>query len=294
MEQVVGFTMRHAEDVGWLSMSADYAARGAGRVMQFTGIPFMDNRMRAFAQIAKEAHLHDLIRAWKSGNSGAARTLVKEGFDLGARNLAQEARYVSVEFANRVNLKYDVLYSPLFTATPWGSFMRGLQMFNINMTRRLFDEFLLAPLTAARQRNLFEFLHGVTKSLKFMGFTGAVGSLETITLDALLARKRDRTTLSFLAEAWATAGTFGLFEGMVRGMFDRYGRLVHGGDVPATTARLWEELVTGFWQGVGIGTAAELPVEMLDPNRRWRRVPILGPLLYELARQGQLPGTVAR
>lgn len=230
--------------------------RVAAPVVHYTGIEAVDNLARGFAYWARKSELDRLLKAAKAGNLGAERRLIKAGVNLQAPSLSDEIKMVSKEFADKFNLRSDVLSSPALLSQPEYQMMRGLQMFAVNMTKLLYKEIIHPTI---RPESFNAFLEQMLKNARLAGYGTLVGVVVNRTENFIKGREQPQNIAAELAGALAALGALGVWDRALNGLVDKNGNLLPLEEWPLNLLKQSEKIVTSFGTGAGPSIIAGMP-----------------------------------
>ena len=254
--ELTGILFREIEDSMKVGRLADWvSAKVAPIAVKGTGVSAVDNFARGFSYLGRKSELTRLLEAHLAGNAGATRRLIKAGFDrdllvadgAARESLMQEVKYLSKEFADKYNLRSDVLSSPAYLSEPSLQVMRGLNMFAVNMTKLFYKEFI-RPGTVKNMEGLLDY---VTMLSRAAGYGTVVGILVNRFRNALYGRPQPQ---DFWAEgfgALGAIGALGVFDRMLDIFTDRDGNFVGWENLPVRAAAAAGKMLVSLSGGAG-------------------------------------------
>lgn len=117
----------------------------ASKTVKFSGIEAMDKFPRVVAFHAAESELKNAQLAAVRGNRRAQRTLTEA--HLTPTSTATEVAEAAANISKKYNLSTRFSDLPYVLQTPLGSFARGLNTFNVQMSRLLWKDFVRPAMT---------------------------------------------------------------------------------------------------------------------------------------------------
>lgn len=255
---------------GKLGKAIQLTSKSAEFVVKKTGTQAVDRFVRGVAYFAKK---HELERMARSGTS---RSQLGISF-RGAGSVTEAIEMAAKEFADKVNLRTDVLSSPTLTSAPTLQFVRGLNMFAIQQSKMLYKEFIKPTLNPSFTRKYLEQL-GADAKMVIGG--EIVGEVINDTIAALTNKKRPQNVTRRLAENMAVIGTLGVLSPLTMGLFTEEDK--SGPQMARTLSRNVEESASGIITGAG-PAALTLPIVAAtggDAKKATRAaIPVIGDIV---------------
>ena len=286
--ELSGILIGELEDVTRFGKTAEWVSeKVAARVIKWTGIQAVDNFARGVAYWARRHELERLVSSAASGNVGATRRLLKAGFDPdllragGRGTIDDEVRMLAKEFADKYNLRSDILSSPAYLSEPAWQFARGLNMFAINMSKLFYKEIVHPTLRPGSLEGLAD---QVLKMARLGGYGTLVGALVNRTERFMRGREQPQDAAAELAGAWGALGALGVFDRLLDGIVDKNGELLPIERWPDAMAVAFGKLGTTFVAGAGPSIIFGVPSKLI--NRPLLLTPGIGSLLqswYDIA-----------
>jgi hypothetical protein len=184
---------------------------------------------------------------------------------------------VAKEFADKYNLRSDILSSPAYLSEPALQVMRGLQMFAVNMTKLLYKEILYPTMHPGDFAN---FLEQWLKNARLAGYGTMVGVMVNRTENFMRSREQPQSAAAELAGAIAALGALGVWDRALNGLVDKNGNLLPLERWPQNIAGQLEKIGTGLFAGAGPSIAFSMPRRLM--TKPVSLTPGLGPILQGL------------
>lgn len=238
------------------------AARVASGVVRYSGIKAMDEMPRAVGFHAARFALEDAQRAALLGNQKALRLLAE--VQLPAHATTDELIAKAAQLSRTLNVTANFADLPYILQTPVGAFARGLNTFNIQVTRMVSSQFLKPAIQFARTGGaegslapLMRFLSagtvigdGIAETVRFLqGRSGdrPGGTLYEFLNDLVHHRVPNKTKVLRVLDDLGWSGTFGILDRIRQSFFQ-------------TSSQENVSRLVGGVVGAGVSSAGELAV----------------------------------
>lgn len=241
------------------------SGRLASGVIRRTGVQWMDEFPRAVGYHAARFSIQDAIEAAALSNRQAVAMLRQVGLTPTAT--AQEIAETAANLSQTINVTARFSSLPHILQTPIGSFARGLNTFNIQITRMIVRQFIqpalrgnVAPLMRFLGSGMIigEGIGEVRRGIAGRRGDRPGGTIEEFLGDVVNGRVPDRVVIARAVDNLAWLGTMGIAQSMYQGMLFRLSGREAGARAASSLlgAGVSSALEVGFGLPAGLAQAA--------------------------------------